>query len=86
MAQVLRALTGSKSRAARQQFMQLHVLDMLVRELSLEYEVQQVRLPAAAPSLTSGNSSSAGASQASCRVPWSAQQLPDICAPWWPLI
>lgn len=59
--QVLRALAGSKSRAARQQFMQLHVLDMLVRELSLEYEVQQVRLPAAAPSLTSGNSSSAGA-------------------------
>ncbi len=65
MAQVLRALAGSKSRAVRQQFMQLHVLDMLVRELSLEYEVQQVRLPATALSLSSGNSSSAGASRAS---------------------
>ena len=87
VAQVLRAMAGSKSRAARAA---VHATACAghagVRELSLEYEVQQVRLPAAAPSLTSGNSSSAGASQASCRVPWSAQQLPDIGAPWWPLI
>ena len=51
---MLRAMAGSKSGLVRQHFMQLHVLDMLVRELSLEYEMQQVRLPA------SGNSSSAG--------------------------
>ena len=57
--QVLRAMAGSKSRLVRQHFMQLHVLDMLVRELSLEYEMQQVRLPAV-PALASGNSSSAG--------------------------
>ena len=58
--QVLRAMAASKSRAVRQQFMQLHVLDMLVRELSLEYEAQQVRLPPA-PCLASNTSSSAGA-------------------------
>ena len=57
--QVLRAMAGSKSRLVRQRFMQLHVLDMLVRELSLEYEVQQVRLPAV-PALASGTSSSTG--------------------------
>jgi len=63
--QVLKAMAGSKSKAVRQQFMQLHVLDMLVRELSLEYEVQQFRLPGV-PALASGNSSSAGTSYA----PW----------------
>ena len=58
-------MAGSKSKAVRQQFMQLHVLDMLVRELSLEYEAQQIR-PPAAPCLTSSTSSSAGAPQQAC--------------------
>ena len=53
-------MAGSKSRSVHQHFMQLHVLDMLVRELSLEYEAQQVR-QAPAPCLASSTSSSAGA-------------------------
>lgn len=52
-------MASSKSKAVRQQFMQLHVLDMLVRELSLEYEAQQVR-PPPVPCLASSTSSSAG--------------------------
>ena len=72
--QVLRAMAGSKSRAVRQQFMQLHVLDMLVRELSLEYEAQQVRPPPAAR-LTSSTSSSAGTFQNASSVQSAAVTL-----------
>lgn len=64
MLQVLRAMARSKAPAVRRRFYQLRVMDLLVRELSLEYEAaQQGRLPPAAarpPSATSAGTDSPG--------------------------
>ncbi|CAL8469507.1 g9048 [Coccomyxa elongata] len=63
--EVLRAMARSKAPAVRRRFYQLRVMDLLVRELSLEYEAaQQGRLPPAAaarpPSATSAGTDSPG--------------------------
>ncbi|BDA44756.1 probable serine/threonine-protein kinase par-1 at C-terminar half [Coccomyxa sp. Obi] len=62
--EVLRAMARSQAPAVRRRFYQLRVMDLLVRELSLEYEAaQQGRLPPAAarpPSATSAGTDSPG--------------------------
>ena len=55
--QVLRAMARSTGPAVRRRFYQLRVMDLLVRELSLEYEAAlQARLPPAPGRLASAAS------------------------------
>lgn len=56
-AQVLRAIAKCKGAAVRRRFYQLRIMDLLVRELSLEYEAQlQARLAPAAARMASASS------------------------------
>lgn len=79
--QVLRAMARSKAPAVRRRFYQLRVMELLVREVSLEYEAaQQAALPPATGRPASATSTGTDYTRSPPRPTQSAQGGPRQAA------